>query len=46
MLCTEVTDLEKFKEVLASPETAEAMATDGVRRETVQVYSLDKDLPL
>ena len=46
VLCTEVTDLDKFKKVIASQETAEAMAVDGVKRGTVQIYSLDKDLPL
>jgi hypothetical protein len=26
-----------------SPETAEAMAIDGVKRETVKIYVLDKE---
>ena len=28
---------------MASPETAEAMAFDGVKRETVKVFVLDKE---
>ena len=36
-------DLAKFFEVLKSPATAEAMAFDGVKRETVKVYVLDKE---
>jgi hypothetical protein len=30
--------------VLESPETAAAMATDGVLRDTVKVFVLDKEL--
>jgi hypothetical protein len=30
--------------VLESPATAEAMAFDGVRQETVKVYVLDREL--
>ncbi|MBS0341312.1 MAG: hypothetical protein JSS56_12360 [Proteobacteria bacterium] len=36
-------DLGKFMKVLESPATAEAMAFDGVRKETVKVYVLDKE---
>ena len=36
-------DLTKFFEVFRSPATAEAMAFDGVKRETVKVYVLDKE---
>ena len=42
----EVANLDKFLEQLDSPETAEAMAQDGVKRESVKVYVLDKELNL
>ncbi len=42
----EVTDVNKFLEHLDAPGTAEAMAADGVRRDTVKVFVLDKDLNL
>jgi hypothetical protein len=29
-----------------SPETAEAMAFDGVKRDTVQIFVLDKELQI
>ena len=37
-------DLDTFQKAVESSETAEAMARDGVRRETVKVFVLDKDL--
>ena len=39
----EVANLDKFLEQLDSPETAEAMSQDGVNRESVKVYVLDKE---
>ena len=42
-LYQEVDDLDDFMKAMESPETAEAMANDGVRRETVKVFSLDKE---
>ena len=42
----EVANLETFLEQLDAPETAEAMAQDGVKGETVKVYVLDKELNL
>jgi hypothetical protein len=30
-------------EVLESPDTAEAMESDGVKQDTVKVYVLDKE---
>jgi hypothetical protein len=39
----EPNDLDKFFEVFQSPATVEAMAYDGVKRETVKVYVLDKE---
>jgi hypothetical protein len=42
-LYAEPSDLGKYMEVLDSPATAEAMAQDGVKPETVKVYVLDKE---
>ena len=36
-------DLDTFQKAVESSETAEAMARDGVRRETVKVFVMDKD---
>ena len=35
-------DLDKCMAMINSPETAEAMAIDGVKKETVKIYVLDK----
>ena len=43
---TEVTDLSTFQKVLDSQATVNAMTEDGVKRDTVQVYVLDKKLEL
>ncbi len=42
-LYAEPTDLAQYMAVLESPATAEAMAQDGVKKETVKVYVLDKE---
>ena len=42
----EVADVGKFKEHLDAPETAEAMSADGVKRESVKVFVLDKEFDL
>ena len=42
----DVADLNKYLELMDSPETAAAMAQDGVKRETVKVYVLDKEINL
>ena len=42
----EVANLDRFLELLDAPETAEAMAQDGVKRDTVKVYVLDKEFNL
>lgn len=42
----EVSDLDKYLEQMAAAETAEAMARDGVNRETVKVFVLDKEIDL
>jgi len=43
VLYSEPEDLDKYMEVLESQNTADAMAFDGVKRETVKVYVLDKE---
>jgi hypothetical protein len=45
-LCAEPEDLNKYMEILASPATADAMAYDGVKRETVKVFILDKEVDI
>ena len=42
-LYLEPADLDKFMEILDSPATAEAMAVDGVKRETVKVFAMKKE---
>ena len=42
----EVANQDRFLELLDAPETAEAMAQDGVIRETVKIYVLDKEFKL
>lgn len=39
----EADDLDKYLEIMDSPATAEAMAFDGVKRETVKIFVLDKE---
>jgi hypothetical protein len=41
-VCIEPDDLAVCMKGLNSPATAEAMAFDGVRRETVKIFVLDK----
>ena len=42
-VCFEPDDLALFMKAMASSATAEAMAFDGVKRETVKVFVLDKE---
>ena len=42
----EVDDTAKFFELFAAPITAESMKFDGVKRETVKVFVLDKEFNL
>ena len=42
-VCFEPADLDKWMEIFKSPATAEAMAVDGVKRESVKVYVMDKE---
>ncbi len=43
-VCGDTADLNAYMTVLNSPATAEAMAFDGVKRDTVQVFVLDKEV--
>ena len=45
-VCLRPRDLDKFMEIFQSPATAEAMKVDGVKRETVQTFVLDKRFDL
>lgn len=45
-VCFDSEDLDQFKRALESQATAEAMAFDGVKRETVKMFILDKNLEL
>lgn len=46
VICADVEDTEKYFEILESQATADAMANDGVHRDTVKVFVLDKRLDL
>ncbi len=41
-VCFEPDDLDTFLKILDSPATVEAMESDGVKRETLKVFVLDK----
>ena len=40
----EVDDVRKFMDLVDSPATANAMEFDGVKRDTVKIFVLDKDM--
>jgi hypothetical protein len=42
-LYEEVDDISVIRDNLEAPETIEAMTNDGVRRDTVKLFVLDKD---
>jgi hypothetical protein len=42
--CFDTNDVAKFMSAIALPETAEAMEGDGLLRDTVAVFVLDKTL--
>jgi hypothetical protein len=42
----EADNLDKFMELMDTPATAEAMEFDGVKRETVKIFVLDKAFDL
>jgi len=41
-LCMEPSDAQAFMKTIQAPETAAAMQADGIKRETVKIYVLDK----
>ena len=43
-VCGDTTDLDAYLKILNSQATADAMAHDGVNRQTVQMFVLDKKL--
>lgn len=43
VICFEADDLDKYLEILDSPATEEAMAFDGIKRDTVKIIVLDKE---
>jgi hypothetical protein len=43
-LCFDVKDVEKFKSAMQSPGTAAAMQFDGVKRDTVKSFVLEKEV--
>ena len=43
-LCAEPDDLATFMRIMDSPAVKEAMASDGVKAETVKMFVLDKDV--
>jgi hypothetical protein len=45
-LCAEPDNLDQYLKILNSPATAEAMAHDGVKQETVKVFILEKDVKI
>ena len=42
-VCFDASDLDRFLQGMDSSETAEAMDVDGIKRETVKVFVLDKE---
>ena len=45
-VCLEPDDLDTCMKILDSPATVEVMTFDGVTRETVKVFVLDKELKI
>ena len=43
-VCGDTTSLDAYMKVFNSAATAEAMAADGVKRETVKMFVLDKEV--
>ena len=46
VICMEPEDMDTFNRAMDSKETADAMAYDGVKRETVKIHVLDKVMEL
>ncbi len=45
-VCFQPQDLEAFRQAIESQASVEAMASDGVLPETVQIFVLDKEIKL
>jgi hypothetical protein len=45
-ICFEPENLDTFKRGVETQATADAMASDGVKRETLKTYVLDKEMKL
>jgi hypothetical protein len=45
-ICMEPADVDAFKRSMDSPATAEAMAFDGVKRDTVKMSVLDNEVKI
>lgn len=45
-VCFEPENLDEFRQVIESQATADAMAFDGVKPDTVQIFVLDKEIKL
>jgi len=45
-VCMEPENLQSFTQAMESQATAEAMAFDGIKRETVKTFVLDKEMKL
>jgi hypothetical protein len=43
-VCGETSNLDAYMKVFNSQATADAMAFDGVKRQTVKMFILDKDV--
>src|SRR4026208_527890 len=43
-VCGDTANLDAYMKIFNSPATAEAMASDGVKRETVETFVLDKEV--
>ena len=43
VICFEPDDVDKYLEILDSPAIEEAMALDGIKRDTVKIVVLDKE---
>ena len=43
VICFEPDDMDTFLRIVDSPAAAEAMAFDGVKRETMKMFVLDKE---
>lgn len=41
-VCGETSDLDAYMRIMSSPATAEAMAADGVKRDTVRTFVFEK----